>query len=250
MIHFRHILVKYADRGLVKDGKMSKLFRHLYCVATIFMLAQMYGFVISSYFYEKVPITLSYCLQKDISQISWRIFITGRAYTFLPVAIQIVLYFSATLFVKCHKINTPRMMGNYQRNIVTFHQTVVYSTINYLYHSVQQTVPLVMSDHDHKTVHLCFELGQILILNLSLQIYLLVHLHKNMPMLFYNFSQSHQMKPRSPNIVPRRDFHNHVHQNSSTIIYINNINPTKQNCPVTSHHKSKIIYVRPKKNIH
>ena len=253
MIHFRHILVKYADRGLVKDGKVSKLFRYLYSVNTILSIAQLFGYIISSYFYDKLPITLAYCLQKDNSQISWRIFITGRAYTFLPVAFQLVLYFSSTYFVKskCHKIKTPRMMGNYQRNIVTFRQTVVYSTISYIYSTFQQALPLIVSDQNQKTVYLYFELGYFLILNLSLHMNLLLHLHKNMPMLFYNFSQiPDKMKPRSPQIVPRRDVNNLVHQNSSRIIYVTNIiNPPKHNCPVTSYHKSKIIYVKPKKNV-
>ena len=108
-----------------------------------------------------------------------------------------------------------------------------------------------MSDQNKKTGYLYSELGYFFILNLIFQLYLLFHLHKNMPMIFYNFSPNpYKMKPRSPQIVPRRDINNLVHQNSSRIIYVNNINnPPKHNCPVTSYHKSKIIYVKPKKNV-
>lgn len=182
---------------------------------------------------------------------SWKVLLTARATSSIELIIMWILYFSASKFVKskCQKVDTPRMFGNFQRNIVTFFQTLVYFTIQSLYQIFQKTYTSIQMENQ-KTVHLYLDLVFILILPLILQLVLIRNLYRTMPMLFYDFSASQErMKPRSSNIVPRI-INNLVHQKSSRIVYLNNVNgPSKHNCPITSYHKSKIIFVKPKKNL-
>ena len=186
-LSWRYILIKYADRGLVHDGMVSKLFRHLYCVLAATFHILFFCLLVFKYSYDKTPFTLTFCLEKNHSQFSLRLLLTSQAGILLSLIFLLIFYFSAT---KCQKVKTSKMIGNFQRNIVTFRQTVFFFTIQSLYLIVQKITPLIVSNdvQMQKIIYLYFDLGYVLILPLILQSLLLWNLHETMPMLFYNLS--------------------------------------------------------------
>ena len=77
-----------------------------------------------------------------------RVLLAARALSSLELIVIWILYISAFRHVKskCQKVKTPRMIGDFQRNIVTFRQTVIYFTIQSLFIMIQKISPSIISN--------------------------------------------------------------------------------------------------------
>ena len=128
---FRYILVKYAVRGLVKNGKVEPLFHQLYLTLVATMCLFSHTTIIVSNFYKQDPLTLNLCLQLDFSNISFKVLVVGRALFFCTAISSWVLFYFAKKYVDKRSTGAlpPKIFGNYQRNFFTFCQTIVIYTI-------------------------------------------------------------------------------------------------------------------------
>ena len=181
-------MIRYADRGLVSNGKVSPLFTILYTVLSLTSMMYLYSLVISSTLYEKKSLTLLSCLDKDIStQTSWRLFLIGTSLTKLKDLLMWILYLSACNFVrsKSSQKNPPRIFGLFQRNIVTFHQTVVYFTFHSAFKSSQRLLIFLLSSHVEslKNINLICDIISMLITPTLIQVYLVINLQEKIPIL-------------------------------------------------------------------
>ena len=136
---FRFILVKYADRGLVVGGEISKLFRRLYLTVATTLHCFCATFVPVGHIKQIVqgtePAFISVCMNHKINhedENTWKA-TTIMIGTLLPAFVSLwILYFSSKRYVSKRsksKDQPSAMIGRYQRNIVTFKQTVLIFTI-------------------------------------------------------------------------------------------------------------------------
>ena len=213
------------------------------------------GLLISSYAYDKKPLTLLICMEKDVaSELSWKILITGRALSIIQLIVVWILYNSAMNFVKSKsgKKNPPKIFGLFQRNMFTFLQTIIFFTFQSLYQLFQKLLIFSLSDEmaRMKNVHLFCDLISTLFVPIILQLFLMVNLNEKIPDLLSESTKSEPpAKPPTPVIAPRRDFKmaNYTPREDSRIIFMNEVNRFKNNPePITSFRKSKVIFVKSK----
>ena len=182
----------------------------------------------SSYFYEQVPLTLSFCLEKGAYDFSWSVFVNGRALAAVETTILWLLYFSATYSSKKGKKKPSRIIGNFQRNVITFRQTMIFWTIQPVYQSTQRFLLILLSNHfkSVKPIHLLCDMGWIVTFSMLFQVVVYLNICKNFPT-----KEPKRPKPRNQEIVPRRD------------IQIDQ--PTALGPPVAYFQRSRTIFVKP-----
>ena len=130
---FRFILIKYADRGLVKNGNVSKLFDHLYLTISGSMTVFFLGFIFVNHFDSRlIPIAVNICTGENsaIDADSLRLPIVSCGIGITIITTTLLLFLSAKRFVKSKSKSgkTPAIYGRYQRNLVTFSQTIFLNT--------------------------------------------------------------------------------------------------------------------------
>lgn len=228
------------------------MFNVLYSILGTFLWVFFMSLLISSNVYDKKPLTLLSCLEKDLdSELSWRVFITGRALSIIQLIVVWTLYKSAMNFVQsksCNK-NPPRIFGLFQRNIVTLNQIVMYYTFQSIYQFSKKLLIFLMSGQmkSLKNLHLICDLVSTLIVPLLLQVFLALNLYEKIPNLYSEPMIKEPQKPRMPLITPRRDFEvaNFAPRQNSRILYVNEVTRYKSDpAPVTSFRKSKTIFVK------
>ena len=205
----RHILVKYADRGLVIGGVISNLYYKLYMTAAITLQILFCSLIFLVHLRDSRTevIFISVCLGHNPENFenSWRDFGVFTGILIIPVILLWFLHFSATNFVHKRSTNNipPAIFGRYQRNVVTFSDTLIYYTIIIVSSIIW---PLIFNQSAFTA--LMIYMFSIIVVIFVVSIAIPLRTRRN-PMIF----QSNQKAPKSepifyihpPQLVPRRD---------------------------------------------
>ena len=124
----------------MKNGVISQLFEQLYF--TVFTAVNIILFAVigvSRHFYtdsENEPILIAMCLKKPITfqhqHTSW---ITYGGFMFVVFIITWLMYGSSRylIYSKSKNGKLPQKFGRYQRNVVTFYQTVLLNSVQEMF---------------------------------------------------------------------------------------------------------------------
>ena len=205
---YRFILIKYADRGLVKnDGKVSNLFDQLYATLTgafnLFFVATL----LSNHFSSNVPYFIKICMGETVAnESSYKAptLIMGFSLT-IAVSTGLLFYFSKR-FVSGksqNKSKLPVIFGRYQRNVVTFKQTIVFNSVIM---SLMVFQLFLMYDKDSHDLAIMFPLSTDLFASLF-DIYLIIKIESKFskPRSKNKVSQQRSFYVRQQEMVPRKD---------------------------------------------
>ena len=211
---FRHILVKYPERGLVINGTVSKLYNHLYfTMATTFTLLSYMLILIGN---SDTNIFHVVCLQenqKDLDIDTWNFYILAVSVGICILIFTWIIYFSITIYRKRKSTGAkvPIIFGRFQRNIVTLDQTIVFNSIVCCFglcFPLSVTIPnvLELSTEQRKFCILMFHLAEHCL-------YILFPLYL-VPVIRVKMSSTNSVKEKSkvnvfyiktPSFIPRRD---------------------------------------------
>lgn len=133
-IMFRFIMVKYADRGLVSGGTVSILFDILYACFGAFLTLFCYALTVASNLREGEEKFISICLKHDsLNNVNTlKSLIIKYALTILGLIVFCIMLWSSIAYVKSRSRDgktPPAIIGRYQRNIITFVETVIYHVV-------------------------------------------------------------------------------------------------------------------------
>ena len=131
----RYVLVKYATRGLVVNGKLSPLFDQLYIVITTTFTAFFFCIGFMDYFgsssaenpYGRYRLTMICLNPPDIEDSFFSIQIITIWYgIYTPFLLLGILMFLSVIYITGNKSRSriPTIFGRYQRNVLTFKQTL------------------------------------------------------------------------------------------------------------------------------
>ena len=204
-IIFRSILVKYADRGLVSGGVVSKLFDYLYALlgATLTALLSARLLLVNEALEGERLINICFNTSQ-LNENPWkqetkRLFVTS-----LTVIALWILYWSCQKFVKARSRDgktPPAIFGRYKRNVVTFLETLWFHTIMYLSSTV--IVPAINIWTD--SLYACIVLiGIPFLFNCNILVKLMNHTNTNTNQAAAE-DQKKTFYVREPQIQPRRD---------------------------------------------
>ena len=217
-------MIKYAQRGLVKGGKVSSLLRHLYqtLVVTYFIVICVVGF--SDFFGKGSAVSRQKALQicmGDFDNIrenfnSKKAIIIGTSIGTINAVILILTFVSAKLYVrKRSKSNkTPAKFGRFRRNIFTYKQIVIIGLLNYSFHLLDVVLMNIFNRETFQTFRKLHFFNHILYLTLivgvAIPAFILFDLNKRKPEFFMKTSKVAPAKTKfvqisSQYIVPRRD---------------------------------------------
>ena len=133
-------MIKYADRGLVDQGSLSFMIEYLYYLANLFYWSIGLTIDFSKYLSkglkaEKQMKFLKICsrmIEKNETIISDKnenenhIHVVNNFLIILVLIIPVtILYLGVNHFIRRISVKGTKKFGNFQRNMVTFHQTVV-----------------------------------------------------------------------------------------------------------------------------
>lgn len=132
-ILFRFILVKYAERGLVSGGVVSKLFDHLYICFATFLTVLMYSLILVGNLREEpvfIKICLSHSGKRNIE--SWKNYSIGISLFCIGIISLMLMYWSSYKYLKSRSKDgrtPPSIFGRFQRNVLTFTESMYYHTL-------------------------------------------------------------------------------------------------------------------------
>ena len=121
-------MIKYADRGLIKDGKLPTLFKILYLLISVvfhsqFLLARILAVILSDSFYEKVLHAFKIKIITEemmVDQIKYFI-------TLMCTFFTLHLIMSLGIFYSKRKLKKP----HYRQNIFTFNSTLCWGLLHF-----------------------------------------------------------------------------------------------------------------------
>ena len=225
--HFRLIVIKYADRGLVQTGGLaSKLFNQLYILSTctmtillsLMLLARIWRSIGDDHFSQEEAFLLA--VRHSLYKIDKDQYITPEMGNFFITNIYLFMILFNVHYLKRQKSELRKRKN--QRNIITFHTNTKFfmfflwiSLPVYILKSLSFQQPstsrpmirnLVISLHLIKILVICF-LRPLVIIHL---------LKKNMPSFFIDSPEEPQIKsffitgqsfhPRPVNFCPLKPF--------------------------------------------
>ena len=134
---FRFILIKYSNRGLVKNGKISVLFKNLYAVISVTFYVQPF-FVILSIIYNCDDFKINVMKTFRVEQSTDIYFSAARYYTTLTfIFLVLLIIMSLAIFFMKKKSSTKLR----RQNIYTFKSTLFWGILHFgiliLYHSAR-----------------------------------------------------------------------------------------------------------------
>ena len=140
-------MLKYADRGLVKNGRVSKLFEQLYIIMT--GGAGIWGIAMGFFAYftngdEKNFTLTKICKKESDDFLIVAVGLKANSVSFVYNLIIIFLYLNAKGFIKKkskEKQKLPVIFGRYQRNVMTYKQDVLLGK-----GSIKNAIFLICSD--------------------------------------------------------------------------------------------------------
>ena len=205
----RYILIKYADRGLVtSEGKVSKLFDNLYITIAVSMHSFCFSGIPISHYLGATgsvePAVISVCLEHHMKtdKDTWKYPMVMIGVILTAITPMWILYLSSRRYVWVRSATRdlpPAIYGRYQRNIVTYSQTIWIFTIFTVSSMICMSLTTLTQDVSWHFV-------------LIIQVFCFVaYVSCNYPRKTkVNRVADLEMKPsifyiRSPHIIPRRD---------------------------------------------
>ena len=244
--------MKYPERGLVKHGVVSSLFSQLYFVVTGCFTIFGLGIIISSNNYKTNTFSFSICLGSDLNLVNktHQNFLFPIFISIWPAIVINILYLSIRYYVNVRKIgkHPPILYGIYQRNLITFKETVIYITIK-IFVGKALMLLYVLTESDKHTMKMLAR--TILLIYIFRDFLLVLYMHFNLNKVDID----KPLKPvgvfyiHDPVIVPRRYFERGDFTYSKAKSFNLNLNHSSKCKTVTSFKRAKIILVKPKKRI-
>ena len=222
----RFIMIKYADRGLVKKGRISPLFQQLYILFTSTIMFLIFLIIFMRFKFQnqatqeivdeicsstQTPMVTRLGAFKNIGKFAkvFTIFIVGcwywRSVKFIGNRSKI-------------KSKPPAIIGRFQRNIITYSDTVI------LHMVFKITSPFFLyfissvfgRSLPNLTLSLIRNISICIIVGIILPAYTIFNLHRKIPDFFSGSStrnmEANTFYVRTPIIGPRRDFMSEILQ--------------------------------------
>ena len=207
-IVFRSILVKYADRGLVSGGVVSKLFDYLYTCFGLSLTFLMYMLGLTSNNRGNL-VFINVCLQNNPNDYekNWKNPLIGVAMTSLGMVLLWILYRSSRHFVLSKSKDgktPPAIIGRYQRNVLTLNESMFYHAVMYL-GGLTFTITFNFMYASNISIHVC-----VIFICIPILFHLYILIKSLTRPIFHQTKQEQRLKfynVREPRILPRRDFH-------------------------------------------
>ena len=139
-------MVMYSDRGLVKNGIISKLFEYLYM--TFVLTVKLWGLAVcfvdysSNKHHHERHLLTQICLNNDVISIYKSVALRVSITSFIFLIIYSFMYSKVKRFVRSKSKGgkVPEIFGRYQRNIITYEQTLI---IAFLLFPIDIRLPLI-----------------------------------------------------------------------------------------------------------
>ena len=179
-------MIKYAHRGLIKNGTISILFEKLYLLIVAACTGLFYSFSFSRKVEEKLIFRI--CNKEEREFIEFKSIKTAVmliAFVSSMTILYSLMYFSAIFLVRKKKLS---VYGKYQRNVLTLKDTYLLACINQISAFIGFTVANFFKFSPESIKFSIFFLGifMILINGYILPLYVLVKLYLNMPEFYSN----------------------------------------------------------------
>ena len=199
-------MIKYANRGLIKNGTISILFEKLYFISVAAFTGLFYSVSFSRKVEEKLIFRI--CNKEEIESVEYN--------SIKPAAIAIafvtsmtilysLLYFSSIFLIWKKKVT---VYGKYQRNVLTLGDTYLLACINL----ISATIWFLMANFSkwppnslRFRLHIIFvEILMILINGYVLPLLVLVKLYFNMPEFYSNTQKTvYVFQNQARKLIPR-----------------------------------------------
>ena len=164
---------------------------------------------------ENEPVLMSLCMKKSYS-FQQNSFISYGGFLFVIFIITWLMYGSSRYLINSKSKNgkMPQKFGRYQRNVVTFYQTVLFNSVQEIVFGIVAFFPYLVSLGASPETVQTFVLGTVLIYSIIfhflIPIVTISRLKTRIPALFMNNKKISVLKYKSfyvkqPDIVPRRD---------------------------------------------
>ena len=206
-IVFRFILVKYADRGLVSGGVVSKLFVNLYACFGLCLTFLMYLLGLTSNTRGDL-VFINVCLQNnpDDYEKNWKNPLIGVCMTSVGIVTLWILYLRSRNYVVSRSKDgktPPSIIGRYQRNILTLRESMWYHSLMYLSGLTFTVIyNFIYASNVSISISIIFISMPILF-----HIYILTKLQlRQIFQQSKNIQNPRYFYVREPKILPRRDF--------------------------------------------
>ena len=181
-------MIKYANRGLIKNGTISILFEKLYFISVAAFTGLFYSVSFSRKVEEKLIFRI--CNKEEIESVEYN--------SIKPAAIAIafvtsmtilysLLYFSSIFLIWKKKVT---VYGKYQRNVLTLGDTYLLACINLISASIWFAITIFPEWSPYSIrfdlLLIFIEIFLILINGYVLPLFVLVKLYFNMPEFYSN----------------------------------------------------------------
>ena len=237
-------MIKYSDKGLVRNGKVSPLFDQLYVVFTATFLCLLVVFTFVDYLmpgfdHKSRHIVTRICLNLDVQSTQGFSSFIGLSLAIVCILQTFITYVSSIYFYKKRTTDgrAPKMFGRYRRNVYTYNQTMIIGFFQYFEGSFVLLAANYFS-HSPSTRFYIILHNLILpnfIMGFLLPLYILYDLKSSLPDFYFKIT-----KPKSvvfhiysPTLEPRRPEpvveENHHLQSSGNIISISSENNPRVN---------------------
>ena len=216
--YFRYVLIKYSNRGLVKNGVISELFEQLYLTVFAAVNIVLFAAIVGSRHFktdtDDEPILMSLCLKKSFS-FHQNSFLSYGGFLFVIFITTWLMYGSSIYLIRSKSKNgkMPQKFGRYQRNVVTFIQTVLFNSVQEVVFSFVALFPTVLdlgaSPENIQRFVLAAVLFYSIIFHFLIPIIIISRLKTRIPALFLDESRNvlkrNSFYVKQPELVPRRD---------------------------------------------
>ena len=186
-IGFRYIMIKYANRGLVEQGYLKRLIEYLFYLANIFYWC--IGLAVDFGKYLKLGSRAEEAMKflKICSKMvkgENHILIVNIFLVVLVLMIPVtILTIGVNHYIKKNSCKGSNKFGNYQRNMVTFHQTAISFVCSIICLLLQPLLVDIMGalsvpDDSVRTFQLLYWLFEIGTWQFTLPVLMIIHLNR------------------------------------------------------------------------
>ena len=236
---------------------VAPLFGYLYLTlagtSSMFVIA----LLILSQTVEKQAMTLTICLEQEVTPMPLQTFMIGRALLIGSTVLISILYFASMFYVKAtsKSKNPPTIFGHYLRNVLTFKQTVLFQIFNFILYIVGRSIIFSAENYFKLEKHELKNVQFLVHFVLSLKSLILVlYLHYRLSKFITTTQErSKVFYIRTPEIIPKRDtlevnYDNPANggRHQSHTVAINIHSDSESSAKITSFRQAKVIFVKPK----
>ena len=203
------MVIKYAHRGLIKNGTISILFEKLYLLIVAACTSLFYSFSFSRKVEEKLIFRICNKEEPEFILIhtpfnSIKTAVMLIAFVSSMTILYSLMYFSAIFLVRKKKIS---VYGKYQRNVLTLRDTYLLACINQISTYIVFTVAIFskFSPDSIRFIIIFVGISIILINGYILPLFVLVKLYFNMPEFYSNTQKNVDFvfQNQAPKLIPR-----------------------------------------------